>query len=158
MKEEFIKLDKNLDKILDKYFKVTNNLKRNGYISLILNLKTKDKKYIIKFNNESNTSICNIALNLDLYNREIYFYEVISKYIKDINIPKYISTIRNDDFKPIGIIIEDVSDNHIINLDLNTIDISVILKLIKNISKLHNQFINKPIENTFKYLNKNNKQ
>ena len=98
-----------------------------------------------------------MAKKLNLYERENYFYDTISKYV-NINIPIFFGLIKDNDFNTIGILMENLNtkDNYTLNLNLNKSNINISLKLVEEISKLHIKFWNKNIKNLFPDLKKHN--
>ncbi len=136
---------------------------KGGYISDVIKVKLildNDKilNTVLKLENTNETKMSIMANKLGLYEREYYFYDSISKYINgDIKIPKFYGLIKDNNYNNIGILMEDINkDNFILNLNLNTTDINVTLKIIENVAKLHSQFWNKDLCNIFPNLLKNN--
>jgi HAD superfamily hydrolase (TIGR01509 family) len=126
---------------------------KGGFISDVFIIKTNTNNYVFKCESKNDSFLLIMAENLDLYNREYYFYESISKYV-NINIPSYYGTVRDNNLKPIGIILENLFNNNMIpNLDLNTESIDVSLKIIDSLAKMHAKFWNKEI---FPLLKKHN--
>jgi len=139
-----------------------NNVKlKGGFISDVLAvvIKTASKKLdcIIKLENTHETPLSLMASTLDLYHRENYFYENISRYV-NICIPTFYGLIKNDHFHTIGILMENLysKGNFIVNLDLNTANIDVSLKIIDRISNMHIQFWNKNLDQCFPQLKRHN--
>ena len=140
---------------------VDNTKLKGGFISDVLSLviKTTTKSFhcIIKLENTRETPLSSMASALGLYDRENYFYENISSYV-NIHIPKFYGLIKNDDFHTIGILMENLykKGDYIVNLDLNTANIDVSLKIIDRISKMHIQFWNKKLDKYFPQLKRHN--
>lgn len=135
---------------------------KGGYISDVLSVRlvTVDGCIIdgvLKLENTNETPLSIMATNLGLYDRENYFYENISKYV-NVKIPKFYGLIKNDDFVTIGIFMENLykTGNFDINIDLNTCDIDISLKIIDSISKMHIKFWNKKLDGCFQQLKKHN--
>jgi len=135
---------------------------KGGYISDVLSVRlvTVDGGIIdgvLKLENTNETPLSIMATNLGLYDRENYFYENISKYV-NVKIPKFYGLIKNDNFETIGIFMENLykTGNFDINIDLNTCDIDVSLKIIDSISKMHIKFWNKNLDMCFQQLKKHN--
>ena len=110
-------------------------------------------EYILKYESNEENNLSNMAKKIKLYEREYYFYKEISNHI-NIHIPKFIGLIQNNN-KPYGLIIEKISNNYIINKNLNN-DIDLSLKIINNICKLHCKFWNKDLQTLFPNLYKHN--
>ena len=150
---------KNKYDILDIF--IDNNKLKGGYISDILKVdiilsNNINLNCILKLENINENSICKMANNLDLYNREYYFYENVSQYIP-INIPKFYGIIKDENFKSIGILLENINrDNFYLNLNLNTNHINVSLQVIDNLCKIHSKFWKKELDKKFIYIKKNN--
>ena len=110
------------------------NLKM-GYICNIYSYKlyynNLKEDIVLKIANYAN-ELSNTASELDMYNKEIYFYEEISKYI-NINVPKYYGTIMEH-----GIIMEQLKNGQF-NIDLNN-NINILLKIVYEISQMHNKY------------------
>ena len=67
--------------------------------------------------------------DLDLYNREYYFYDVISKYVP-IKYPKYYGLIKDENFDNIGVLLENLNTSEfLLNIDLNKEKINTSLTL-----------------------------
>jgi HAD superfamily hydrolase (TIGR01509 family) len=134
---------------------------KGGYISDVLSLRITDElgevmECVLKLENTHETPLSIMATSLGLYDRENYFYENISKYVS-VPIPKLYGLIKDDQYRTIGILMENLykTGRFDINLDLNTVDIDISLKVIDSISKLHIPFWNKRLEN-FSQLKKHN--
>lgn len=138
----------------------TNKLK-GGYISDVIKVKIHLKNSdiidcVLKYENEYTSSLTKIAYTLGLFDREYYFYESISPYI-NVSVPKYIGTIKDEDFISKGILLENINkDGFYLNLDLNKESIDVSLKVIEQCAKYHALFWNKDLSKSFKNLKKHN--
>jgi HAD superfamily hydrolase (TIGR01509 family) len=107
-----------------------------------------NSEYILKYENENVSDLSRMADILKLYEREYYFYNNISEYI-NVNIPKYISTTKT------GIILENlIIKGYTPNLNLNTQNIDVSLKIISEMAKMHAKFWGKDLLQTFPGLKK----
>ncbi len=139
-----------------------NNKLKGGFISDVLGVKiitdNNNIDCVVKIKNPNLTPLQIMAEKLNLYERENYFYESISKYIP-IKIPKYYGLIKNNNFENIGVMLENMNlrkEKFILNLDLNTSPIETSLNVIKSIAKLHSKFWGLQLDNSFKELKKNN--
>ena len=134
---------------------------KGGYISDVIKVNIELKSgnkldCILKYENDYKTSLTKMAYTLGLFDREYYFYENISSYI-NIHTPKYIGTIKDNNFISKGILLENIDkENMYLGLDLNKENIDVSLKVIEQCAKLHSQFWNKDITKSFINLKKHN--
>lgn len=132
---------------------------KGGYISDVISVKIifkngKEKYCVVKFENENETNLSTMARNLDLYGREYYFYENISKYV-NINIPHFYALIKDDNFNNIGILMENLAvKKFTLNMNLNESNIDISLKIISACAKLHAKFWNKNLSSIFPQLKK----
>jgi HAD superfamily hydrolase (TIGR01509 family) len=111
---------------------------------------------IFKVENINDSDLNKTAHTLELYNRENYFYESISPYV-NVNIPYFYGLVRDDQYKIIGIILENLNkENFYLNMDLNKENINTALSVIDNMAKLHASFWNKDLPSKFFQLKKNN--
>jgi len=155
--KHLIKNNSTIDNITDVLFD-TNKLK-GGYIADVIGFKciTEDGKIysqILKYENENENNLSNMAKKLELYKREYYFYEKISNKI-NINIPKFYNLILNEQFENVGIVLENLLDKQYkINLNLNETSIDVTLKIVNNMAKMHSKFWNKNLKKMFPELKK----
>ncbi len=140
-----------------------SNIKLKGgfisdVISLNINKNNKPLECVVKIKNPNKTPLQIMADKLNLYERENYFYESLSKYIP-IKFPKYYGLIKDKNYENIGVILENMfkrDEEFILNLDLNKVNIETSLKIIDSLAKLHSKFWNINLCNSFKELKKNN--
>ena len=99
---------------------------------------------ILKIENKNETDLSRMANALDLYEREYYFYDNVSKYV-NIPVPKYYGLVKDGSGKNIGVLLENLfkSGNYAINLNLNETNIDISLKIIDSMAKFHAKFWNK---------------
>jgi beta-phosphoglucomutase-like phosphatase (HAD superfamily)/choline kinase len=118
--------------------------------------KTQSYSAIFKVENNNDSMLNKVAHDLDLYNRENYFYESISAYIP-INIPQFYGLVRDDNYKVVGIMLEDLrkKDFHL-GLDLNQEPVETSLAVIDNMAKMHAACWGKGLDTRFTELKKNN--
>jgi len=140
---------------------ISNNKLKGGFIADVIKFKItteNNNKYyqILKYENEHQNDLSNMAKQIELYNREYYFYTNISNQVNDIiNIPKFYNLIKNNDNKTIGIVLEDLNErNFKLNLNLNLENIDVTLKIIDRMAKMHAHFWNKNLKIEFPELKK----
>ena len=134
---------------------------KGGYIADVISFKciTEDDtiySQILKYENQSNNNLSNIAKKLELYKREYYFYENISNKV-NIKIPKFYNLILNENSEYIGIVLENLLDKkYKINLNLNDLSIDVTLNIVNNMAKMHSKFWNKNLKKIFPELKNSN--
>jgi len=134
---------------------------KGGFISDVIeiNIEHADEgtiNCVFKMENQTENCLSSMSRKLHLYDREYYFYDVISKHVH-INIPKFYGIIRDDNLKPIGILMENLNEQTgVFNLNLNNESINVSLTIIDDIAKLHSKFWDKPLQNIFPELKKHN--
>lgn len=134
---------------------------KGGFIADVIpfNVLIHDKsyEYILKYENiNPNNNLSKMALQLQLYDREYYFYEKISKYV-NVKIPNFIHFLKDDNFITRGIILENLFfKKYKLNLNLNNEKIEISLNVIDNMAKLHSKFWNKNLKQMFNEVYKNN--
>jgi len=132
---------------------------KGGFIADVIGFKvnTNDNKthsFILKYENTEINNLSSMAKNLQLYDREYYFYTEISKYV-NVKIPQFICLIKNDNFENCGVVLENLIDKHFVpNLNLNIENIDISLKIVDNMAKMHRQFWNKNLNKMFPELKK----
>jgi HAD superfamily hydrolase (TIGR01509 family) len=131
---------------------------KGGFICDVLSLRGVksgvSNNFVLKLEKRDNM-LAMMATELDLYNREYYFYNNIAQYVP-MEVPRCYGIVKDDNFKNVGILMENLYDrNCTINLDLNEQPISTTLNVIDSMAALHSKFWNKPLENAFKGLKKN---
>jgi len=142
--------------IIKKYIKNSinidiNNIKigniklKGGFISDVIDIKLYTNSGIVncvgKMENKKENFLTQMSHNLDLYNREYYFYKHLSQKVP-IETPKCYGIIKDENDKNIGLLLENMNQ-HKLNLNLNEEDMNVSLKIIENIAKMHSVFWNK---------------
>lgn len=144
----------NIDTIL-----IDNIKLKGGFISDVISFKIQTNNdvshsYIFKYENTEINNLSLMAQQLQLYEREYYFYTNISKYV-NIKIPNFVSLVKNDNFDNCGIILENLFDKHFkLNLNLNIESIDISLKIVDNMAKMHSKFWNKNLNKMFPSLKK----
>jgi len=137
------------------------NVLKGGFIADVNAFEVKNnhenKKYIIKYENiNQNNGLAIMANKIELYKREYYFYENISKDI-NIKIPNYFGLVINRNNKICGLILENLySKNFVSNIKLTYQNIDVSLKIIDNMCKLHSKFWNISLKDKYPELKKTN--
>ena len=130
---------------------------KGGFISDVLSLQIirpnsdLPSELILKLENKNKTVLSDMAQNLDLYDREYYFYESISKYVP-ISTPKCHGIIKDDSLENIGILMTDLNKTHTLNLNLNKENVNVSLEIIDKLTLLHAKFFRKDLSKIFKGL------
>jgi len=138
-----------------------NNMMKGGFISDVFEINIETETEVIscvaKIENENENFLTKMSNDLDLYEREYYFYEYIS-YSVPIKIPKFYGLIKNNNHKNVGILLENINNNNYkLNLNLNNESINTSLKIIDSLTLLHSHFWEKNTLN-FKLLKKNNNE
>jgi HAD superfamily hydrolase (TIGR01509 family) len=134
---------------------------KGGFISDVYAVKitsstSEEYDTVLKLENKNgDTFLSKMAKKLNLYDREYYFYDYISKYIP-IKYPKCYGLIKDDNYDNIGILMDNLnSKNYKLNLNINVENMDVSLNIINNLAKMHSCFWNKDLNKMFKELNKN---
>lgn len=134
---------------------------KGGFIADVYNVIFEDKEggkheAIFKVENNNESDLNKIAHELDLYNRENYFYESISAHVP-VHVPYFYGLVRGDDFKVVGILLGNLNKNGFqLNLDLNKEPIDTTLAVIQDMAKLHASTWRKNLPSVFTDLKKNN--
>jgi len=134
---------------------------KTGYIcdidSYTIVYKNNNKENIILKISNSGNELSKVATKLDMYNKELYFYNNISEYIQCIKIPKVYGSFITDN--RIGILLENLHKyNGNFNINLNN-NIQLLLLVVKNIFSMHKNFYFETPEHVppiMKSLQKNN--
>ena len=93
------------------------------------------KQLILKIENSGN-ELSKIANQLNMYEKEVFFYETISPKLSIIKVPQYFGLIKNN--QKSGILLDNLyqySGSFNLNLSKN---IQLLLKVVETISKMHN--------------------
>ena len=135
---------------------INNNKLKGGFISDVIGIKIETPSNnidcVIKLENKADNLLSIMSRNLDLYNREYYFYESVSALVP-ISIPRFYGIVKNREQQKIGILLENLNTpEYVLNLNLNIEPIDVSLRIINSLAKMHATFWNKPLEG----LKKNN--
>jgi HAD superfamily hydrolase (TIGR01509 family) len=150
--EDLIKNNMNIDEII-----IDKTKYKGGFIADVIGFKVvKDGQtsdYVVKFENENPNSLSDMANRLQLYQREYYLYENLSTVLP-LKIPKYISVLKDDFGYKKGIVLENmlVRDGFKLNLNLNTENIDVSLKIIDAMARMHAKFWDKNIKTKYPEL------
>jgi HAD superfamily hydrolase (TIGR01509 family) len=132
---------------------------KGGYIADVIEIELKYEndiyhKLILKYESDCETNLTKMALRLNLYEREYYFYETIQKYIS-IKTPSFYGLVYDEHFKIIGVLLENLKTKTVqLSATIHNIDLT--LKIIQKLAKMHSQFWNKDIQNIFPLLPKQN--
>jgi HAD superfamily hydrolase (TIGR01509 family) len=134
---------------------IDSNKLKGGFIADVIKVCINNTtECVFKLENNCQNALSLMANQLQLYDREYYFYEIISKYLKNIRVPKYIGLVRDNNYKSIGILLENlyVGQKCVPNLNLNVVSADVSLQIINKMAILHSQFWNKPLKRAFPLL------
>jgi beta-phosphoglucomutase-like phosphatase (HAD superfamily)/tRNA A-37 threonylcarbamoyl transferase component Bud32/molybdopterin-guanine dinucleotide biosynthesis protein A len=129
-----------------KNIEFNNEKLKGGFISDVISFKiiTKNDEcnnYIFKIENYNENNISIMANKLELYQREYYFYENISKNI-NINVPIFYKVINVDE-KTFGIVLENLFEKRFKNnLNLNVENFNVSLTIVDRMAKMHSYYWN----------------
>jgi len=127
-------------------------------MSLTIILKDgSSKNCVFKLENKHITDLSKMAQQLQLYEREYYFYSTVSPSI-NVEIPQFICIVKDDEYDNCGILLENLycrNTKFALNLDLNEVDLNISLKIIENMAKFHSKFWNKPLQKIFPNLKTN---
>jgi beta-phosphoglucomutase-like phosphatase (HAD superfamily)/GTP:adenosylcobinamide-phosphate guanylyltransferase len=154
--KQLINYNSSITNIID--IKLDNNKLKGGFIADVISFDiiTNDNNVhhqILKYENTDINDLSTMAKQLQLYNREYYFYKHIAHKITNIKIPKFYNLIK-DNNKVIGVVLENlISKNYQLNLNLNEVSIDVSLKIVDRMAKLHSNFWNKNLKTLFPKLN-----
>jgi HAD superfamily hydrolase (TIGR01509 family) len=130
----------------------TDKLK-GGFISDVLAVRIDGRAVILKVQSASTTMLSTMAEQLQLHQREYYFYEAIARYVP-IRVPAYLGLLRDADYRPLGLVLENLYQigNYILNLNLNTASLDVSLQIITQMACLHANFWQKPLQSAWPEL------
>lgn len=153
--EDLIKNNMNVDELI-----IDSTKYKGGFIADVIGFKTvKDGEisdYVLKFENDNPNSLSDMANRLQLYQREYYLYENLANALP-LKIPKYISILKDDFGYKKGIVLENMlmRDEFVLNLNLNTENIDVSLKIIDATARMHAKFWDKNIKAKYPDLKTN---
>jgi HAD superfamily hydrolase (TIGR01509 family) len=144
--EDLIKNNMNIDELI-----IDSTKYKGGFIADVIGFKAvkdgQSSDYVVKFENENPNSLSDMANRLQLYQREYYLYENLASVLP-LKIPKYISILKDENGKKKGIVLENmlVRDGFKLNLNLNTENIDISLKIIDAMAKMHAKFWDKNLK------------
>jgi hypothetical protein len=151
---KILKKNHNVDSV-----KIDRTKLKGGYIANVMKVKTNVFDCIVKLENKTESMLQSMAVDIDLYGREYYFYETIRNVIDDciIRVPKCYGILKDDDFKSEGIILQNLdTSDYVLNLDLNKQPVQTSLNIINSLATFHSTFWNKDLQAAFPLLRKNN--
>ena len=159
MLQECIKFSLNWE-ILDIH--IDDEKLKGGFISDVIALQITTTKGVVpcvlKLESKNETFLSKMSNDLELYQREYYFYENISKFVP-IKIPEFYGLIYDRNFKNIGILMQNLTCSQTqfrLNLDLNRESVDVSFKIISSIAKMHSKFWGCDLQKKFIGLKKHN--
>jgi HAD superfamily hydrolase (TIGR01509 family) len=127
-------------------------------MSLTIVLKNGLKKQcVFKLENKYITDLSTMAQQLQLYDREYYFYSAVSPSV-NVEVPEFICIVKDENYENCGILLENLyyrNTKFALNLDLNEVDLNISLQIIENMTKYHSKFWNKPLKKMFPQLKTN---
>ena len=130
---------------------------KGGFIADVIKFKINtydDKSYsqILKYENQQDNGLSKMAKQLDLYEREYYFYTNVSNDI-NVCIPTFYNLILDENSNNIGVVLENLIDKkYKINLNLSIEKIDVTLKIVDRMAKMHSKFWNKNLKQRYPEL------
>jgi HAD superfamily hydrolase (TIGR01509 family) len=132
---------------------------KGGFIADVYQVEIKESgkehKLIFKVENNNSSELNRIAHELDLYNRENYFYESVSQHVP-IKTPYFYGLVADDDMNVIGILLENLNKKDFtLNLNLNKEPIETSFSIICEMAKLHASCWGKNLDTKFTGLKKN---
>jgi len=138
---------------------INNTKLKGGFISDVIDIQLHTNNTILKcvgkMENTNDNFLTKMSNDLDLYNREYYFYKYLSTIIP-VKTPKFYGLIHDNNNINIGVLLENINnEQHKLNLNLNNENVDVSLTVIKNLAKMHSTFWDKNIDE-FRGLKKNN--
>ena len=154
-----IKSNSNIENIEN--VEINDGKLKGGFIADVISFKiiTKDGKIfpqILKYENKSENNLSLMAKQLKLYDREYYFYKNISMYV-NVKIPIFYNIVYDYEYNSIGIVLENlIEKKYKINLNLNSTNIDVTLKIVDRMAKMHSKFWNKNLKKKFQELKNSN--
>ena len=138
-----------IDKLSVVEVEIDENKYKGGFIADVLGLKlitsnpNEKIECVLKYENKGETSLSKMAKQLDLYNREYYFYESVAPSIP-IKIPKFYGIVKDENWENCGILLENLTcnKNNVLNLELSKEPNEVSLKIIAKMAKIHSHYWN----------------
>jgi HAD superfamily hydrolase (TIGR01509 family) len=127
-------------------------------IALAIVLKNGLKKHcVFKLENKHITDLSTMAQQLQLYDREYYFYSAVAGVV-NVEVPEFLCIVKDDDYDNCGILLENLyyrETQFALNLDLNEVDLNISLQIIENMTRYHSKFWSKPLRKMFPQLKMN---
>ena len=99
-----------------------------------------------------------MAQQLQLYEREYYFYSAIAPSL-NVVVPEFICIVRDDEYDNCGILLENLyyrDTEFALNLDLNEASVDTTLRVLEDCARLHGCFVDKDCESLFPDLKRHN--
>ncbi len=134
---------------------------KGGFISdvVAVHIETRDASLncVLKLENKEPTFLSRMATELDLYEREYYFYESLSAYVP-LQLPKFHGLVKDRAFRNVGVLMENLAarKGFRAGLDLNAEPIEVSLRIVDRIATLHARFWNKDLQTRFSGIKRHN--
>lgn len=136
---EYAHLENECSRILNAKVCIEKTFLKGGYIANIQRIYKKNHPeitYVVKRENESEHAFNKISKDLELYEREYYFYETFSNLVK-LKVPHYYGTIYNGGEKK-GIILQNLDDRFTFNPRLDKDGVKLI---VDRVAEMHLQFL-----------------
>ena len=133
---------------------------KGGFIADVISLRvlTQDSILhgVLKMENRDVTMGSTMAKQLQLYEREYYFYAQLAHFVP-VAVPKYLGMIKNSEYQTIGVLLENMhQERGQFNVDLNRADLEVSFTILRSMAKVHATFWNKDLPKSFSGIKMNN--
>jgi len=127
---------------------------KGGFISDVIKLDIVDRmgaQYpcVLKIENKNTNFLTKMSNELDLYQREYYFYDVVSKHVP-LKHPRCHGIVRDATYANVGILMERLEYD--LAVDLNQQPIETSFRILDRLIDMHVRFWNKPLQNLFSEL------
>jgi hypothetical protein len=121
---------------------------KGGFIADVIkcSMTTQDQKthhLVFKYENKQESNLSTMAKQLQLYEREYYFYKQVAPFVP-IHVPTLYNVVQDDEGNNIGILLENLQERGFcINLNLNKESIDIPVKIVDAMARMHSHFWNK---------------
>jgi beta-phosphoglucomutase-like phosphatase (HAD superfamily)/choline kinase len=159
--KKYIKNNIYVSDVKEIHIEENNNKLQGGFIAQVFKFSVQvndscvaNKNMVCKYENKNASALCEMAYQLDLYEREYYYYENIHR-LNVLRGAEFYGVIKDSDEKNIGLLLEDLKEKGFaLNLDLNKTTIDTSLLIVDRMSKMHIRFWNKNLCKRFPQLKK----
>jgi HAD superfamily hydrolase (TIGR01509 family) len=113
---------------------------------------------VLKVENTQPSMLTDMALRLDLYQREYYFYESIAPYV-EVRAPQFLGLVKDAQLRTLGVLVERLDEEtYELNVDLNARPVDLVLRVVERCAALHGSTWNQPIQAAFPNVKKHGDQ